>query len=298
MQVVLLTIVFFMRCSALRHMHRINSQRNVQKSFQDICTTIHFQNLMLHQSQQSEESMGYRFGDIARSLKKKVNEKAGEITGNDTYEFGDISRWADRKAKDRLMTMKSQTGEYKYEFGDLSRFADNFIKEKAAKYAGKENATDYQFGDVTKTLLKKILTGDYDAGCTLLPLAQLLPLNALFDLFEVGLLKDIGFRLLPVLATTIDARMKEALTGNANYELGDITKDRLRQYLSRFTGKETYEFGDITNAIKERQEHEKNGVGTTSGGDALVIDDPVLFDELMSWDQRYLESNRNSTVIE
>ena len=249
----------------------------------------------------------YRFGDITRSLTNTLNVKAGQITGKDTYEFGDLSRWADSKAKERIMSIRSQTGgDYKYEFGDLSRLADNMVKEQAAKYAGKENAADYQFGDVTKTLLKKVLTGEYDpqdvflalrilvvAGCTLLPIAQLLPLNTLFEMFELGLLRDVGFRVLPIVAQTIDARMKEALTGDANYQLGDLTKQRLRQFLARFTGKEFYEFGDVTKTIMERQNQEKSSNVVVSGGDTLIIDDPVLFDELVSWDQRYLQLNRN-----
>lgn len=254
---------------------------------------------------------GYKFGDFTRSLKNRLNERASQITGKETYEFGDLSRWADKKAKERIMAIRSQTGEYKYEFGDLSRLADNIVKEQAAKYAGKENASDYQFGDVTKTLLKKVLTGEYDAqdvylalrilvvaGCTLLPIAQLLPLNTLFEMFELGLLRDIGFRLLPIVAESIDARMKEALTGDANYQLGDLTKQRLRQFLTRFTGKETYEFGDVTRAVVERQQqYEDNGNVVVSGGDLLVIDDPILLNELVSWDQNYLEHNRNKTSI-
>ena len=273
--------------------------------------------LQVHQSRDdgssnSHDKMGYKFGDFARSLTSKINEKASQITGKETYEFGDLSRWADKKSKERIMDIKSQTGEYKYEFGDLSRLADTIVKEQAAKYAGKENATDYRFGDVTKTLVKNVLTGKYDpqdvylalrilvvAGCTLLPIAQLLPLNTLFEMFELGLLRDVGFRLLPIVAETIDARMKEALTGDANYQLGDLTKQRLRQYLARFTGKETYEFGDVTRSVMERQtQNENNEIVVVSGCDTLVIDDPVLYDELVSWDQSYLEHNQNATFTQ
>ena len=273
--------------------------------------------LQAHQSgndglSKKHDKMGYKFGDITRSFANKLNEKASQIIGKDMYEFGDVSRWADKKAKERIMSIKAQSGDYKYEFGDLSRFADNMVKEQAAKYAGKESAADYQFGDVTKTLLKKVLTGEYDpqdvylalrilvvAGCTLLPIAQLLPLNTLFEMFELGLLRDIGFRLLPILAHTIDARMKAALTGDANYQLGDLTKQRLRQYLARFTGKETYEFGDITKSIIERQQQEEKNRNVVVGScDSLLLDDPVLYNELASWDQSYLEHNRNDTLTE
>jgi hypothetical protein len=302
------------------HPAQLILRRTEYRSIPPKCRSSYRQCLIFLQALQSNDDglsskhdkMPYKFGDIARSLTNKLNEKSSQITGKDTYEFGDLSRWADKKAKERIMSIRSKTGEYKYEFGDLSRFADNIVKEQAAKYAGKENATDYQFGDVTKTLLKKVLTGEYDpqdvylalrilvvAGCALLPIAQLLPLNTLFEMFELGLLRDIGFRLLPIVAQTIDARMKEALTGDANYQLGDLTKQRLRQYLARFIGKETYEFGDVTRSVIERQEHKEiNGNAVVRCSDTLLIDDPALYDELVSWDQRYLEQNRNVTFAD
>lgn len=313
-------LIYLLNCDRTNTLRpeQLTVKRTESAFIQHKYTVIHRQVTSL-QALQSEDNgslndptrngkIGYRFGDITRSLTNKLNEKASQITGKDTYEFGDLSRWADSKAKERIMSIRSQTGEYKYEFGDLSRLADNMVKEQAAKFAGKENAADYRFGDVTKTLLKKVLTGEYDpqdvylalrilvvAGCTLLPIAQLLPLNTLFEMLELGLLRDVGFRLLPIVAQTIDARMKEALTGDANYQLGDLTKQRLRQFLARFTGKDSYEFGDVTRSIVERQKQEKNGSVAVSGGDTLIIDDPTLYDELVSWDQRYLEQNRNAT---
>ena len=315
-------VLFILQIAYAFHPDQMHLPRTGYSSIQQKLRPNYRQLLFLLHVHQSEDNglsndsnvnskMGYKFGDIARSLKSKVNEKASQVTGKDTYEFGDLSRWADKKAKERIMSIKAQTGEYKYEFGDISRLADNMVKEQAAKYAGKENATDYQFGDVTKTLLKKVLTGEYDpqdvyltlrilvvAGCTLLPIAQLLPLNTLFEMFELGLLRDIGFRLLPIVAQTIDARMKEALTGDANYQLGDLTKRRLRQYLARFTGKETYEFGDVTRSVVERQKQAKNENVAVHDRGTLVVDDPVLYNELVSWDQRYLEQNRNDTHTE
>jgi hypothetical protein len=273
--------------------------------------------LQQQQSEQHESSKdskqnkatGYRFGDISRSLAQRINDKAIELTGKDKYEFGDISRWIDGRAKERISNIKSQSGDYKYEFGDISRLVDDLVKDQAAKYTGKDKATDYQFGDISKTILKKVLTGEYDpqdvylalrivvvAGCTLLPLAQMLPLNTLFEMFELGLVRDIGFRILPVMASSIDARMKEALTGNSQYQLGDIAKERLRQNLAQFTGKDIYEFGDITRAIIQRQDSGKRSSGFPYEDGSLAIDDPTICDELAAWDRSYLENNRNSTV--
>jgi hypothetical protein len=269
---------------------------------------------LLHESSKEQSQnggLGYRFGDITRSLVDHLNDKASELTGKEKYEFGDISRWIDRRAKEHISNIKSEGGEYTYEFGDISRLVDDLVKEQAAKYSGKETASDYQFGDVSKTIVKKILTGEYDpqdiylafrilvvSGCSLLPIAQVLPLNTMIELFELGLVRDIGFRLLPMMATSIDSRMKEALTGNSHYQLGDITKERLRQHLVGFTGNEKYEFGDITRAVMKRQRNNKSikevAIGVNSN--SLAIDNTEIFDELLAWDRRFLENIHNSTV--
>lgn len=305
------TFALLPECRTLQRIANLSIQPNYRQSNRRFLQAYQSGDNGSSNGSKQEGRSGYKFGDITRSLTNKLNEKASRITGKDIYEFGDLSKWADKKAKERIMSIRSQSGDYKYEFGDLSRLADDMVKEQAAKYAGKQNAADYRFGDVTKTLVKKVLTGEYDAqdvylalrilvvaGCTLLPIAQLLPMNTLFEMFELGLLKDVGFRLLPIVAETIDARMKEALTGDANYQLGDLTKQRLREFLARFTGKETYEFGDVTKTIVERQKQAENGRIVVQGGDTLFIDDPILYDELASWDHSYLEQNRNATSTE
>jgi hypothetical protein len=251
---------------------------------------------------------GYRFGDFSRSLAQHFSSKVNKLTGNTSYELGDLSRWIDETAKERIQAVKSQSGDYRYEFGDLMLLADSLVKEKAANFAGKDKADDYQFGDVTRTVIQKTWSGEYDkqdvylalrilavAGFSLVPAAQLLPLKALIEVFEFGLANDVANRLLPVLATTLDARMKEALTGNSNYQLGDLSKGRLRQHLANFTGKDTYEFGDITRNILERASRHSNEHAVNGSAASFSFNNTSLYNDLVLWDRKHLEKVRDGT---
>jgi hypothetical protein len=255
---------------------------------------------------QGSSKQGYKFGDITRSLGQVWSNKVNELTGKETYEFGDLSRWMDGRAKERVQAMKSRAVNYTYEFGDLMLLADNFVKEKAANFAGKESADDYQFGDVTKAVVQKVLSGEYDpkdvylalrilavAGFTLLPAAEMLPVKALIEIFECGLINDVAGRLLPVLAVALDRRMKEALTGDANYQLGDITKERLRQQLASFTGKVTYEFGDIAKSVAEKVSRSKSEKDKIC---SFCLNDKSLSNDLEAWDEQYLQYMRENVV--
>jgi hypothetical protein len=48
-----------------------------------------------------------------------------------------------------------------------------------------------------------------------------------------------------VVAQALDGRMKEAITEDANYQLGDVTKKKLSQSITEFTWKESYQMGEI-----------------------------------------------------
>jgi hypothetical protein len=258
---------------------------------------------------QETSKQGYKFGDITWSLGQLWSYKVNELTGKETYEFGDLTRWMDGRAKERVQAVKLRAVNYTYEFGDLMLLADNFVKEKAANFAGKENAAEYQFGDVTKAVIQKVLSGEYDpkdvylalrilavAGFALLPAAEMLPVKALIEIFECGLINDVAGRLLPVLAVALDRRMKEALTGDANYQLGDKAKERLRQQLASFTGKVSYEFGDIAKSVAEKVSRIKSGKNKINGEGTLCLNDKALTSDLEAWDQQFLRNMRENSV--
>jgi hypothetical protein len=168
-------------------------------------------------------------------------------------------------------------------------------KEKAAQYAGKENANDYQFGDISRTVISKLRSGEYhiedvylalrvliSAGVSISPITKMLPIGGLISLINFGLAKDIGDRITGYAASALDARIKEVLIGDRNYQLGDITKEKLRQALSSFTGKDTYEFGDIYHTIESRTKPSSNANEISE----LFLQKQVL-DDLAKWDAEF-----------
>jgi hypothetical protein len=237
----------------------------------------------------------YKFGDITRRLAKKATDKVNDLTGNEEYTFGDLSRWLDEKAKKRVQNLKGENGDYKYELGDIVRWADNLAKEKAAQYAGKEIANDYQVGDISRTVISKLLSGEYQiedvylalrvlvsAGFSISPITRILPVGGLISLINFGLAKDLGDRITWYAASALDARMKEVLTGDRNYQLGDVTKEKLRRALSSFTGKDTYEFGDIHRTIESRTRESSDPKNTAE----FLLQMQVL-DDLAKWDAKF-----------
>ncbi|CAB9531029.1 expressed unknown protein [Seminavis robusta] len=238
---------------------------------------------------------GYKFGDLTRALGRKV-------TGDQNYQFGDISKRLDKRAKDDVSKL---TGKQGYKFGDLSRWADSQVKEKAANFTGKAN---YQVGDISKEVVRKVWAGEYDLenvvlmirvllqmGASFTPIARLLPVKVLLELLNVGLAQDVGSKVMGGVATSLDERFKEAVTGDSNYKLGDKSKEQLSSALAKFTGKDSYSFGDISQAVSSRvSEMEKSdGKGATAGNKASA--EPLL--ELMNdealkeWDRKLYESN-------
>ena len=79
--------------------------------------------------------------------------------------------------------------------------------------------------------------------------------------------------------------MKEAVTGNPDYQLGDFTK----QQLMKFINKDEYSFGDITKTITERIKDSKNAslfVDSTLKDNVVVeVTDGKVIAELEKWDK-------------
>lgn len=256
----------------------------------------------IHLDAAKEGKDGYKFGDLTRGLLKKGTEKINEITGKEgDYEFGDLSRHLDTKAKQRILKSRQNINttnderEYSYQFGDLSRWASHLVEEKAAEFTGTD---DYKFGDVTKTVLHRVRSGEYrvddvylalrilaTAGISILPITNALPLKMLLQLAEADLVKDVGIRITESVATSLDARFKQALTGKSDYQLGDWTRDRLKQQITKFTGKENYEFGDIFRALNKPSDVETLSSALQAPSEQAIAD----------WDERFLSANGNIT---
>ena len=194
----------------------------------------------------------YEFGDLSRWVDARIKERVNTLTEKDEYQFGDLSRWVDARIKDRVNTV---TEKDEYEFGDLSRWIDARVKERVNKLTGKSS---YSVGDLTKAVAIRVVSRRYvlddlvlllkamlSLGVSLSSVASFLPVRILIDLLNYSIAADVGDRLVAALAIEVDKRMKEALTGDPEYQLGDLTK----RAVLRFTGKESYTFGDIARTV-------------------------------------------------
>lgn len=181
---------------------------------------------------------GYQFGDITKTFINK-------ITNKDEYEFGDLSRHLDSKVKERIADINEKN---KYEFGDLTRY---LVKDFT-------NSTNYQFGDITKEIIRRVKSNDYTMedlallvkalvsfGVGLTPVASFLPVKLLVELLNYSIAGDLGTKVVSSISLEIDKRMKDAIMGDENYQVGDLTKKAVLKY----TGREEYNFGDITKTV-------------------------------------------------
>ena len=232
----------------------------------------------------------YQFGDATKWVGGKAAGAINEVTGKDSYEFGDLSRWLDRSAKAKVNEL---TGESEYKFGDLSRWLDRSAKDKVAELSSKDQ---YEFGDLTKLIVSRasqltmkdatmLLKALLSFNVGLSSVGGLLPIKFLVEVLNYSLLVDVGERLAGMVAVEIDKRVKEALTGDSEYKLGDLTKRAVKS----FTGKEEYAFGDVSREVMRRFE-EPGGADATAFGDSdgSTAIDAELAEELDRWDARFL----------
>lgn len=232
---------------------------------------------------------GYQFGDISRFLAKQASGKINEITGKSSYEFGDLTRWLDKQAKGKFQNL---TGKENYQFGDLTSWA-------ISSFTGKE-AGSYEFGDITRELIRRVQSGEYElkdvylalrvlmsAGASMTPIAAALPVNWLLQLINLGLAQDIAGRMVQVLASSLDERMKQALTGDPKYQLGDMTKRNLEKAVLNFTGNDTYSFGDISRKITSMAKEPDR-----AGANVMSIElSSESTRELEEWDEKLMQQS-------
>ena len=240
--------------------------------------------------QSATNNPDYKFGDATRSVGRGAASAINAVTGKDSYEFGDLSRWLDRSAKAKVNEL---TGESEYKFGDLSRWLDKSAKDKVAALSSKDQ---YEFGDLTKLIVSRasqltmkdatmLLKALLSFNVGLSSVGGLLPIKFLVEVLNYSLLVDVGERLAGMVAVEIDKRVKEALTGDSEYKLGDLTKRAVKS----FTKKENYEFGDVSREVMRRFEEPGADAATAFGdSDGSTAIDAELAEELDRWDARFL----------
>merc|ERR1712194_408545 len=200
---------------------------------------------------QERRDEGYKFGDITKSIFKKTTKA---VTGKKDYEFGDITKTIVDKTTGSINNI---TGNDKYQFGDISKALDQLAKEKATQFTKKQ---EYQVGDISKEILRRVWEGEYKIedifllfkvlltfGAEFSPLASALPAKIIFEMINFSLAQEVSKKVMGVLASSLDKRLKESLTGDSNYQIGDLTKRAILQFI----GKDEYEFGDISRTISK-----------------------------------------------
>lgn len=132
-------------------------------------------------------------------------------------------------------------------------------------------------------------------GASFTPVAQLLPVKLLLEVLNVGLAQDVGSKVMGGVATSLDERFKEAITGSSKYKLGDKSKEQLTKSLSKFTGKDSYSFGDISQVVAKRfTESEKDNSGLKASKESKeALMDLLNNEALENWDKQLLETDTN-----
>ena len=209
----------------------------------------------LYLDQNGKKKKGYQFGDISKAIGKRLVSRVNDLTGKEEYEFGDFSKWIDSKVKDKVNEM---TGKEMYEFGDLTK--ELLLRVRTHEY------------DLQEIIM--ILKAISAMGVGMSSVGGLLPAKVLIDLLEFSLLNDIGNKFVSFLTGELDRRMKKALTGNADYQLGDITKAGFLKFIE----KDTYEFGDISRTIQQKMNDGQKDVKILDKSSALDV-------EFEQWDE-------------
>lgn len=266
------------------HQHKISDKRGVKLSTEN-------------NNNNNDDKKGYQFGDITKSLAKKLlNEEDKEKKG---YQFGDVSKSLGKKLASRVNDLTEKEGEY--EFGDLSRWIDGKVKENVNKFTGKES--EYEFGDLTKELVRRASTHNYDLeelfmimkaimslGVSFSPVAGMLPVKVLVEMLNFSLLNDVGNKAVGAITHELDRRMKKAITGDSDYQLGDKTKEGIK----KFIGKEEYQFGDISKTVLEivDENNKKSSSSGSASAPKLLEGSKILDAEFEKWDESLWKSER------
>lgn len=184
----------------------------------------------------------------------------------------------DKKAKEEVEKVTGKP----YEFGDISRWADAKVKQRVSEITGKD---EYQVGDISKELLRRLVAGEVkwdevlmllkmllSLGASFSPVGGMLPAKVLIDLLNYSIAAQIGEKVTGAIATELDRRMKEVVTGNPDYQLGDITKGQML----KFIGKDEYSFGDLTKTVLKRIEYTEKSDENDQSRNMLLFGDTKL----------------------
>jgi hypothetical protein len=206
--------------------------------------------------------------------------------------------------------------------GDFSRWLDQQGRGKVSQWLeGFTNNPDYEFGDLSREVLRRLQTGQYSSedvwlflrivalvGVNMQPVAMILPLKVVVELLEVGVAQQLSDKVIKTLTSEVDSRMKEFVTGDKDYKIGDFTKkavtgskdyqfgDLTKNAIKNVDGKGTYQFGDITRKFLNQRQGSNNESSNGAGTKLLDIDAETE-QALEDWDKEYLAAKRDDAAI-
>lgn len=233
--------------------------------------------------------------NITKSLLHSLTASICKVTGKDTYTFGDISTYLDAKAKTEIRnrmkllqqpfqtTENTDNGAY---INDGQKDSNTSILELSQrldlnfqKYTSQHiQSSVITIQKVSRTIIRKVATGDYQLSditflCKILialgadfsPVAGLLPVKLLLELFGYSLVIDLGERFLNVIIQELDKRLQsiqdetcdraeeivlldqqgDHISKSFLYSPGDLTRNTILSYI----GKEVYQIGDIRDKL-------------------------------------------------
>jgi len=237
-----------------------------------------------------------------------------KVTGKDTYKLGDMSRYLDNRAKDAI---RGLTGEVQLQVMGLSKQVDDQIKDRINSLKLAKIQKDFNIADITRTIIQKVASGDYQLsditflckvlvvlGADFSPVAGLLPVRLLLELFGYSIVIGLGERFMTAIATELDRRLERneqkedeknqsslplamipldnGITAGS-YTPGDLTKQAILEY----TGKNTYQTGDI--AGSKMLEKASPTSTSTSTGDIFSVDIIKELEECLAMERELVE---------
>mmetsp|Transcript_13675 Transcript_13675/g.18335 ORF Transcript_13675/g.18335 Transcript_13675/m.18335 type:complete len:208 (+) Transcript_13675:1-624(+) len=139
----------------------------------------------------------------------------------------------------------------------MSQRIDSEIKEKVNNFTGQN---EYKVGDITRAIIKKVASGEYNfadivllskilikLGADFSPVATILPVRLLLELFDYSIALELSEKFVKTLSVELDKRLSFSSDDEGEYIAGDLTRKAILEY----TGKDDYSFGDISGKMLE-----------------------------------------------
>mmetsp|Transcript_7658 Transcript_7658/g.10914 ORF Transcript_7658/g.10914 Transcript_7658/m.10914 type:complete len:490 (+) Transcript_7658:27-1496(+) len=215
-----------------------------------------------------------------------TTSRAKEVAVGGAQGAGEVAKWMDEQARGGVDSVNAKA------------------QSLVLGFTGKNK---YQPGDITKELLRRIVSAEYDmndialflkimvaVGASIGPLAKVLPVTVLLEMLNVSLERQIGGKFLDTLASSLDDRFSAAFSNDDKYQLGDAVRRSTMSAVSNFTGKDSYKSGDIEYAVSEaKNQKEEQKPGIDAMGQPIMKVKTLnvqVGDEFDEWDQKFRET--------